>query len=111
MMIIWLWPIQLDSKPIPQISIPVHVTAYSPTVSQTDSTPYITASGIRVRKGIIALSWDLEKGLGLKFKDIIHLKNLGTFEFQDRMNKRWKKELIFSFGNIQMQRNLPINKT
>lgn len=73
------------------IYIPVSVSAYNPLVGQTDSTPFITASMQRVRSGIIALSRDIEKSFGLEFGDKVHLLGLGTFEFQDRMNKRWKR--------------------
>jgi 3D (Asp-Asp-Asp) domain-containing protein len=37
----------------------VHSTAYNSTPGQTDSTPYITATGTRVRSGVVALSRDL----------------------------------------------------
>lgn len=97
---IWLNPILLSSMPMPRIIIPVDVTAYAPLKSQTDSTPFITASNTRVRTGICALSQDIEQGLKLKFGDIIHIKNIGAFEFQDRMNKRWKKRVdIFFWKN------------
>jgi len=36
--------------------IPVEVTSYNADEAQTDSTPTITASGERVREGIVALS-------------------------------------------------------
>ncbi len=38
----------------------VTATGYSPTVGQTDSTPFITATNKRVRLGIVAVSRDLE---------------------------------------------------
>ena len=74
------------------VGIPIAVTAYSPTKDQTDSTPNITASMQKVRPGIIALSRDLEKDLGLKFGDFVIIEGYGIFEFQDRMHKRWKKK-------------------
>ncbi|GGJ60307.1 3D domain-containing protein [Deinococcus aquiradiocola] len=37
----------------------VHSTAYNSTPGQTDATPYITATGTRVRSGVVALSRDL----------------------------------------------------
>jgi len=40
-------------------SATVHSTAYNSTPGQTDSTPYITATGTRVRVGVVALSRDL----------------------------------------------------
>ncbi|WP_407538444.1 hypothetical protein Q0M94_09710 [Deinococcus radiomollis] len=40
-------------------SVVVHSTAYNSTPGQTDSSPYITATGTRVRSGVVALSRDL----------------------------------------------------
>ena len=37
----------------------VHSTAYNSTPGQTDSSPYVTATGTRVRSGVVALSRDL----------------------------------------------------
>ena len=37
----------------------VHSTAYNSTPGQTDASPYITATGTRVRSGVVALSRDL----------------------------------------------------
>lgn len=76
------------------LSIPVEVTAYNPTTKQCDDDPFVTASLTRVEDGIIALSRDLEQTLHLKFGDLVTLKTsdgrlLGTFRFQDRMNKKW----------------------
>lgn len=75
--------------------IQVTATAYNATEAQCDDTPTITASNQKVRPGIIALSRDLEKSLGLKFGDIVMLDGevIGLFEFQDRMNKRKKKSV------------------
>ena len=91
----------------------VTVTAYSPSVDETDSTPYITASNQRVRDGICALSRDIEKQFKLKFGDLIHLEGIGTCEFQDRMHKRkrrqvdlfmWWKRAALRFGVIERVR-------
>ncbi len=88
----------------------VTVTAYSPSVDETDSTPYITASNTRVRDGICALSRDIEKELDLRFGDMIYLEGIGTCEFQDRMHKRmrrtvdlfiWWKRAAKRFGVIE----------
>ena len=80
------------------LSIPVKVTAYNPTEDQCDDDPLITASLTRVEDGIIALSRDLEQTLHLKFGDLVTLKTpdgetIGTFRFQDRMHKRWRRRV------------------
>ena len=88
----------------------VTVTAYSPSVDETDSTPYTTAPNKRVRDGICALSRDIEKRFDLKFGDMIYLEGIGTCEFQDRLNKRirktvdlffWWKLAAFKFGVVE----------
>jgi 3D (Asp-Asp-Asp) domain-containing protein len=71
----------------------VTATAYSPTVEECDETPFITASGRRVRPGIIALSRDIEREFGVKFGDVLYLEGLGYYEFQDRMHWRWKRRV------------------
>jgi 3D (Asp-Asp-Asp) domain-containing protein len=52
----------------------------------------ITASGRRVKVGMVALSRDLERNLNMKFGDRILLHGMGVFEFQDRMAPRWHKK-------------------
>jgi len=74
--------------------IQVEVTAYS---SESPETGNITASGQRVRRGIIAVSRDLESVYGLKFGDLVEIEGVGTFEVQDRMNKRWTKRIDIWF--------------
>ena len=61
------------------------VTAYSSTVDQTDSTPFITASGTRVRDGIIAANF-LPIGAKVRFPNIYGDK---LFVVEDRMNSRY----------------------
>jgi len=56
-------------------------TAYTAMISQTDSTPTITASNQNVREGIVANNC-------LPFGTRIRV-NKAVFEVQDRMNKRY----------------------
>jgi 3D (Asp-Asp-Asp) domain-containing protein len=90
--------------------ITVDVTAYSPRPRETDSTPFTTASNKRVQEGYIAISRDLEAYLS--FGDKVYIKDIGIFEVQDRMNRRWRKrvDLFFfdtkqalKFGKIQKE--------
>ncbi len=60
------------------------VTAYSSTVDQTDDTPFITASGSRVRDGIVACNF-LPFGTMVRFPDIYGDK---IFVVEDRMALR-----------------------
>jgi 3D (Asp-Asp-Asp) domain-containing protein len=89
-----------------QFAVPVSITAYNPEPDQTDDTPFITASAAHVRDGIVALSYDLERTLELEFGDIVVLEtrngqHLGEFEFQDRMNKRWRNKVDIFMWKLQ----------
>lgn len=84
--------------------IVAEVTAYSSTVSQTDSSPEITASGARVREGIVACPRHLEFGTRVEIKgktytclDRMALKNDGKFDiwFPDRKSaKAWGRQTL-----------------
>lgn len=63
----------------------VTVTAYSSTVDQCDSNPFVTASGSRVRDGIIATNL-LAFGTKVKFPSLYGDK---VFIVEDRMSKRF----------------------
>jgi len=62
----------------------VTVTAYSSTVAQTDSTPFITASNKMVRDGIVANNL-LAFGTNVKLPELFGNK---IFQVEDRMAKR-----------------------
>ena len=61
--------------------INVETTAYSSTIDQTDSTPFITASGTTVRDGVIAANF-LSFGTKVMFPEIYGNK---IFTVEDRM--------------------------
>lgn len=75
-------------------------TAYTAIVSQTDSTPTITASNQKVKEGVVANNC-LPFGTRIKVNDRI-------YEIQDRMNERygcdkfdiylWKHSEAIDFG-------------
>ena len=86
-------------------SISVIVTAYSSTVDQTDSTPFLTSTQERVRPGIVAVSRDLlstELPYGTQIR-IIHIEedpyrcgawNVDTIlEVQDTMHRRKRNQV------------------
>jgi len=72
------------STPIVIESRVVLVTAYSSTPDQTDSTPFITASGSHVRDGIVACNF-LSFGTYVRFPDMYGDK---VFVVEDRMALR-----------------------
>jgi 3D (Asp-Asp-Asp) domain-containing protein len=53
----------------------------------------ITASGRHVKVGMVAVSRDLERNLGLDFGDRILLHGMGVFNVQDRMASYWHKKV------------------
>ena len=69
----------------------VLVTAYSSTVDQCDSTPFITASGTHVHDGTIAANF-LRFGTKVKFPALFGDK---IFIVEDRMKSNYKVDIWF----------------
>lgn len=69
----------------------VLVTAYSSTVDQCDSTPFITASGTHVHDGTIAANF-LKFGTKVKFPSLYGDK---IFIVEDRMKSNYKVDIWF----------------
>ncbi len=69
--------------------VKVPVTAYSSTPDQTDDTPFITASGTRVRWGVVAANF-LPIGTRLRLPDYYGDQ---VFIVEDRMNARYNMRL------------------
>jgi 3D (Asp-Asp-Asp) domain-containing protein len=69
----------------------VLVTAYSSTVDQTDSTPFITANGTHVHDGTIAANF-LKFGTKVKFPSLYGDK---IFTVEDRMKSDYKVDIWF----------------
>ncbi len=67
-------------------------TAYTSSVRETDSTPYITATGARTRLGIIAVSRDMLRelpyGSRVKLEDLGTPRGLGKGRFYYLFNNR-----------------------
>jgi 3D (Asp-Asp-Asp) domain-containing protein len=76
----------------------VTVTAYHPGVYGGHALRGVTASGQKVKEGIVAVSRDVERSLNLGFGDRVLLHGLGVFEFQDRMSFR-KHQKVDIFMN------------
>lgn len=68
------------------------VTAYSPRPSETDSTPYHTATNSPVRNGIVAVSRDLFNQ-GWVFGKKVYIKNHGVFIIDDLMAERKRNQV------------------
>jgi 3D (Asp-Asp-Asp) domain-containing protein len=103
------WSLQVEELTTPKgfprqlFRIPVTVTAYSSTTDQTDSTPFVTASNTRVRRGIIALSRDLLReftpGAPFGYGDQVELEGQGRFVVEDTMHPRFDKRVDIWFPN------------
>lgn len=72
-----------DKKPKKVVYLTV--TAYSSTVDQTDADPFTTASGTKVREGIIAHNY-LPMGTKVKFPEAFGGQ---VFTVEDRLNQRF----------------------
>lgn len=59
----------------------------------------ITASGERVRSGIIAVSRDLVRNLSLDFGSRVLLHGYGVFQVQDLMAPRWNRRVDIYLDN------------
>jgi len=96
MAIICLLGVGVVGLPRPTLSVTmsiVTVTAYHPGVYCVGSPKGVTASGQKVKEGMVAVSRDVERGLNLDFGDRLLLHGLGVFEFQDRMASRCRKKV------------------
>jgi 3D (Asp-Asp-Asp) domain-containing protein len=81
----------------------VTVTAYSYSGGMPPHS--ITASGRKVKEGMVAVSSDLERSLKLAFGDRVLLHGLGVFEFQDRMAQSQRKKVdLFMKSNTKARR-------
>ena len=102
LILIELDKLKRDIKELKRTTIgTVTVTMYHPVPKQTDSSPYITASGFRLDKKnpkkdrIIAISRDLKQKLD--FGDTVILQGIGKWDGEyvvhDVMNKRFKNRI------------------
>jgi 3D (Asp-Asp-Asp) domain-containing protein len=73
----------------PSHTITVPATAYTSDPAETDSTPFITASGTRVRRGVVAANF-LPIGTRVRIPEIYGDE---VFVVEDRMNKRYNKRI------------------
>lgn len=99
-----------ELKPLNKVSL----TTYTTDISETDSFPLITASGLRLdsvnpkKNRIIAISRDLQKLFS--FGDKVVLRNAGKFNgiwfIHDLMNKRFKNKIDILINPNEPQMSL-----
>jgi 3D (Asp-Asp-Asp) domain-containing protein len=83
-----------EIKPVAKKTLYVTVTAYSSTPDQTDSTPFITASGSHVYDGTLAANF-LPFGTKVRFPDYSGDK---IYIVEDRMHKRFSDRVDIWFA-------------
>ncbi|MBI2639839.1 MAG: 3D domain-containing protein [Candidatus Sungbacteria bacterium] len=71
------------------LRVRLYITAYSSSPDETDDTPFITASGKRVRHGIVASNY-LPLGAKIKIPDIF---GETVFVVEDRMHRRFNDRI------------------
>lgn len=81
-------PVAGESQPR-RIFYSIPVTAYSSEVGQTDTTPFTTASGTPVRRGVVAANF-LPIGARIRFPELYGDE---VFIVEDRMNARYNQHL------------------
>ena len=86
--------------------IEVDLTAYSSTEDQTDSTPFIAASGKYVYDGMVAANF-LPFGTKIKIPELFGDR---IFTVDDRMNRRYQNRVDIWFGDRTSAINFGIKK-
>ncbi len=88
----------------------VTVTAYHPGVYGGHNQRRVTASGKKVKEGMVAVSQDVERMLSLDFGDRVLLHGLGVFEFQDRMSYRKRQKVDIFMRCLKKARRFGIKR-
>lgn len=73
----------------------MQITSYRSVPEQTDSTPFITASGQHVHSSGVALSRDLLKRWGgiVEYGDVVYIEGYGFKVVNDTMNRRHRDHI------------------
>jgi len=79
-------------------SIRVDISAYTASVDECDSTPYVTADGTLSTVGRVAVSRDLLKN-GIAHGSRIYIPKQGVFIVADSLNSRFTKRIDIMMGN------------
>lgn len=87
----------------------VTVTAYSPTVAECGPDPQVTASMVKVRPGIVAVSRDLFDQ-GWVFGRKVYVKGHGIFEIADLMHKRHTQRMDIFFPDTKEARRFGVKQ-
>lgn len=102
--------VEAPTNPIPEIEPEIKltiITAYSSTPDQTDSTPFITASGSYVEDGIVAANF-LAFNTKIRFPDLYGEK---IFIVKDRMAKKNSHKVDIWFPTREEAERFGVKKT
>ena len=97
---------RLNPQIDPEINV-ITITAYSSTPEQTDSTPFITASGYPVEDGIVACNF-LEFNTKIRFPELYGDK---IFTVKDRMAKKNSHKIDIWFPTTKQAEKFGVKKT
>jgi len=87
----------------------VTVTAYSPTETECGPEPHVTASMVKARPGIVAVSRDLFDQ-GWVFGKKVYVKGHGIFEIADLMSKRHTQRVDIFFPDTEEARRFGVKQ-
>ena len=73
--------------PVYQV-VEAEVSAYTSSEDETDDTPFITASGVRVRSGVVACPQKLEFSTEIEIEGLVYI-------CEDRLNKRYRDQEVY----------------
>ena len=94
------------NAPSQQKTIRTVLTAYSSTPDQTDSTPFITASGTRTREGVVASNF-LAFGTKVRIPEIFGDK---VFTVEDRMAKKHSDKIDIWFPERHLAKKFGVQE-
>ncbi|KKW36669.1 MAG: hypothetical protein UY81_C0018G0008 [Candidatus Giovannonibacteria bacterium GW2011_GWA2_53_7] len=97
-------PVAGEREPIRTVVVPA--TAYTSDPDETDDTPFITASGTTVRRGVIATNF-LKIGTRVRIPDFYGDE---VFVVEDRMNARYDKRIDIWMEEKQEARQFGIRQ-
>lgn len=99
----------INQSPVvaPKKEVLTVVTAYSSRQEETDSTPFLTASGSKVRSGLVAANW---LPLGTKVK-IPELFGDQIFIVEDRMHEKHGSKVDIWFPTTKEALNFGVKVT
>ena len=88
------------------------ITSYRSVPEQTDSTPFITASGERVHKHGVALSRNYLKRWGgpVEYGDLVYIEGFGFKIVNDTMHPRHQNNIDIWVGTYEEEKAIDVKR-